>query len=110
MVVASTWCTVWTPFLVTTNHQGEHLVFHSLRHTCGAWLAMAGESIKVVQAVMRHSTPVLTLNTYGHLFPGQCESAPLKLASMMRGDKTPADLSRTSHVSGPEKSKTSKNA
>ncbi|EMI40552.1 tyrosine recombinase XerD [Rhodopirellula sp. SWK7] len=89
-------------FLIKTNHRGEHLVFHSLRHSCGAWLAMSGESIKVVQTVMRHSTPVLTLNTYGHLFPGQCESAPRSLAAMMRGDKTPAELSRTSHVSATE--------
>lgn len=85
-------------FLLRTNHQGEHLVFHSLRHVCGAWLAMSGESIKVVQAVMRHCTPVLTLNTYGHLFPGQCESAPLKLAAMMSVDKSSANLPRTSHV------------
>lgn len=85
-------------FLCRTNHEGEHLVFHSLRHTCGAWLAMAGESIKVVQTVMRHSTPVLTLNTYGHLFPGQCEGAPVKLASMMAGDKTFAKSSHTSHI------------
>lgn len=85
-------------FLMRTNHEGEHLVFHSLRHTCGAWLAMAGESIKVVQTVMRHSTPVLTLNTYGHLFPGQCEGAPVKLAAMMNSDKSPADLSRICHV------------
>ncbi len=97
-------------FLLRTNHQGEHLVFHSLRHTCGAWLSMSGESIKVVQAVMRHSTPVLTLNTYGHLFPGQCESAPVKLAAMMSGDKTSAELSRTSHVSGQKMPNRLKNA
>ncbi|MCS7467241.1 tyrosine-type recombinase/integrase [Stieleria sp. ICT_E10.1] len=71
-----------------TKHEGEHFVFHSLRHSCGAWLAIAGESIKVVQSVMRHSTPVLTLNNYGQLFPGQCEGAPVKLAAMMSDTKT----------------------
>ena len=29
-------------FLVAVNHEGEVLDFHSLRHTCGAWLAMSG--------------------------------------------------------------------
>ena len=85
-------------FLLRTNHDGEHLVFHSLRHTTGSWLAIAGESIKVVQTVMRHSTPVLTLNTYGHLFPGQCEGAPVKLAAMMTGDKDSASRSHIGHI------------
>ena len=58
-------------FLADVNHEGEHLDFHSLRHTCGAWLAMAGAHPKAVQAVMRHSTITLTMDTYGHLFPGQ---------------------------------------
>lgn len=84
-------------FLSRTNHEGEHLVFHSMRHTCGAWLAMSGESIKVVQTVMRHSTPVLTLNNYGHLFPGQCEGAPVKLAAMM-SDTENALWSHIGHI------------
>ena len=28
-------------FLASVNHDGEVVDFHSLRHTCGAWLAMA---------------------------------------------------------------------
>jgi integrase len=58
-------------FLSAMNHEGEHLDFHCLRHTCGAWLAMAGAHPKAVQSVMRHSTITLTMDTYGHLFPGQ---------------------------------------
>jgi len=55
-------------FLAVMNHDGEVLDFHSLRHTCGAWLAMTGEQPKVVQIVMRHSSVTLTLDTYGHLW------------------------------------------
>jgi len=58
-------------FLVALNHEQEMLDFHCLRHTCGAWLAMTGAHPKVVQQVMRHSTITLTMDTYGHLFPGQ---------------------------------------
>jgi integrase len=58
-------------FLLDVNHAGEKLDFHSLRHTCGAWLALAGAHPKAVQTLMRHSTITLTMDTYGHLFPGQ---------------------------------------
>ena len=40
-------------FLSDVNHEGEIFDFHSLRHTCGAWLAMTGVHPKVVQTVMR---------------------------------------------------------
>ena len=58
-------------FLAEKNHEGEIADFHSLRHTCGAWLAMAGAHPKAVQTIMRHSAITLTMDTYGHLFPGQ---------------------------------------
>jgi len=58
-------------FLVDVNHEGEVFDFHCLRHTCGAWLAMTGAHPKVVQQVMRHQSITLTMDTYGHLFPGQ---------------------------------------
>jgi integrase len=58
-------------FLHDVNQDGEVLDFHSLRHTCGAWLAMAGAHPKAVQTTMRHSAITLTMDTYGHLFPGQ---------------------------------------
>jgi integrase len=72
-------------FLLPVNHDGEHLDFHSLRHTCGAWLALAGCHPKVVQTVMRHSTITLTMDAYGHLFPGQVAEAIGKLPDMMNG-------------------------
>lgn len=74
-----------TDFLCERNHEGEVLDFHSLRHTCGAWLAMAGAHPKAVQAIMRHSTIVLTMDTYGHLFPGQEAETISRLPSMMGG-------------------------
>jgi len=72
-------------FLLATNHAGEFLDFHSLRHTCGAWLALAGCHPKVVQTVMRHSSITLTMDAYGHLFPGQVSDAIRKLPDMMHG-------------------------
>ncbi len=57
-------------FLKPTNESGDELDFHSLRHTCGAWLAIRGTQPKVIQSVMRHSTITLTMDTYGHLLEG----------------------------------------
>jgi integrase len=73
-------------FLVEVNHDGERLDFHSLRHTCGAWLAKSGAHAKTVQAVMRHSSITLTMDTYGHLFPGQEAEAVAQFSKMMAGD------------------------
>ena len=70
-------------FLTAENHEGEILDFHSLRHTCGAWLAMTGAHPKVVQTIMRHSTITLTMDTYGHLFPGQEAEAIARFPDML---------------------------
>jgi integrase len=50
-------------FLAERNHEGLVFHFHSLRHTSGALLALAGIPPKVVQAVMRHSTINLKMDT-----------------------------------------------
>lgn len=65
------WRRAESDFLAAVNHERESLDFHSLRDSCGAWLAMTRARPKAVQAVMRHSSITLTMDTYGHLFPGQ---------------------------------------
>jgi len=70
-------------FLADVNDDGAVLDFHALRHTCGAWSALSGAHPKAVQAVMRHSTITLTMDTYGHLFPGQEAETVARLPSMM---------------------------
>lgn len=71
-------------FLRPGNDEGEQLDFHALRHTCGAWLAIAGEHPKTIQTIMRHGTITLTMDRYGHLFPGTEAAAVAKLAAMMK--------------------------
>jgi integrase len=79
-------------FLCPKNHEGKVLDFHSLRHTCGAWLAMSGAQPKAVQAIMRHSSIVLTMDTYGHLFPGQEAETISRLPRMMGHEAAAAPL------------------
>lgn len=64
-------------FLSPIDDKNRRLHFHSLRHTCGAWLALNGENVKDVQEVMRHSCITLTMNQYDHLFPGRSKRAVL---------------------------------
>ncbi len=73
-------------FLAVANYDGEKLDFHALRHTCGAWLAMSGAHPKAIQTVMRHSAITLTMDTYGHLFPGQEAETVARLPKMVSND------------------------
>jgi integrase len=70
-------------FLAVGNHEGEVLDFHSLRHTCGSWLALQGVHPNVIKSVMRHSTITLTMDTYGHLLPDQHFDAVGGMAQML---------------------------
>ena len=44
---------------------------------------MTGAHPKVVQQVMRHSSITLTMDTYGHIFPGQETEAVGRLEGFM---------------------------
>ena len=65
--------------LKATNSEGEKIDFHALRHTTATWLIERGADIKTVQSVMRHSTIKLTMDLYGHLYPGSEAAAVSKL-------------------------------
>ena len=72
-------------FLAVTNHQGEELDFHALRHTTGSWLALQGIHPNIIKTVMRHSTITLTMDTYGHLLPDQHADAIGGMVNMLAG-------------------------
>jgi site-specific recombinase XerC len=41
---------------------------HDCRHSCASLLIRRGASVKAVQQRLGHSTPMVTLNVYAHLF------------------------------------------
>lgn len=43
---------------------------HALRHFYASALIAGGASVKQVQMVLGHASPVITLRTYAHLWPG----------------------------------------
>ena len=71
-------------FLRYQDSAGRYADFHSLRHTCGSWLAVAGVHPKVIQTVMRHSTIALTLDNYTHPFKADIAAAVSKLPDLSR--------------------------
>ena len=81
-------------FLRAEDSEGERLDFHSLRHTCASWLIAAGADVKTVQSVMRHSDIRLTLDRYGHLFPGK-EAAAIDLLGEVFNNRRPFEATGT---------------
>jgi hypothetical protein len=66
-------------FLKATNSEGDKIDFHALRHTTATWLIDEGADLKTLQSIMRHSTIKLTIDLYGHLYPGSEAAAASKL-------------------------------
>jgi integrase len=64
----------------------EGLRFHDLRHYFASLLISSGCDVKIVQARLRHSSPMTTLNTYSHLWPDSDETtrAAISAASLRR--------------------------
>ena len=49
----------------------ESITFHDLRHFFASALIHAGCSVKQVQAALGHKSAKVTLDVYGHLWPGE---------------------------------------
>ena len=47
--------------------QARRIRFHDLRHTTATLLLKAGAPLAVVQRILRHSSPTITTEIYGHL-------------------------------------------
>lgn len=73
-------------FLKLETSEGEILDFHALRHTTASWLINSGADITTVQSIMRHSTIKLTVDLYGHLFPGMEASATGRMRSFFANE------------------------
>ncbi len=57
---------------------------HGLRQTAASLAIAAGANIKVVQQMLGHATASMTLDLYGHLFPGQLDDVADRLDAIGR--------------------------
>jgi integrase len=56
---------------------------HDLRHTHGSHLLLAGVNVKVVSERLGHASVSFTLDTYGHVMPGQQAEAAAAAAALL---------------------------
>ena len=53
----------------------RHIRFHDLRHTHASALILSGVNVKTVQLRLGHSSAMMTLDTYSHLWPDSDDEA-----------------------------------
>jgi integrase len=70
--------------------------FHDLRHTCASLLIAKGASVKAVQKQLGHKSAVVTLDTYGHLFPDEMDRLAAALDATYRAARNGAGRSARS--------------
>jgi integrase len=58
------------------------LKFHTLRHSCGTFLANKGVHPKVIQEIMRHKDINLTMSRYTHTLQNQVADAVIKISEL----------------------------
>ena len=77
-VQRSPWVRTWRKMVTDANKiladRGEEQIpagtmLHTLRHTYASLLIKHGESVKVLQKRLGHSSAAITLDTYSHLWP-----------------------------------------
>ncbi len=56
---------------------------HDLRHSAASHLLSSGVPVHVVSARLGHSSPVVTLTTYGHILPRSDEQAAEVMAAVL---------------------------
>ncbi|MFK4789875.1 tyrosine-type recombinase/integrase [Microbacterium sp. ZW T5_56] len=73
----------------------DTVTLHTLRHTYASNLIAAGCDVVTVQRALGHSTPSITLNVYGHLWPTAGDRTRAAAASFMESVASFADSPRT---------------
>lgn len=63
----------------------EHRSFHHLRHTFASIAISAGLNVKAISMTLGHATIAETLDTYGHLMPGDNQSVTAAVANFLAG-------------------------
>lgn len=82
-----TFLPIWREALEGAKLEDPQPRFHDLRHTHASWLIERGAHPKEIQERMGHGSISITMDVYGHLFPGSDEKLALLLedAEEVRG-------------------------
>lgn len=90
------WKGLWRTATVAA---GVDATSHDLRHFAASALISGGASVKQVQAFLGHSSAVITLRTYAHLFPGDEDRTRNVLDAALSPARATADRVRTEAAS-----------
>ncbi|MDH3308303.1 MAG: site-specific integrase, partial [Acidimicrobiia bacterium] len=88
---------VWQPAIAEAQLP-ERLRIHDLRHTAAALLISQGAHPEAIKRHLGHSSIVVTMDVYGHLFPSEAESLAEALDSLYAQNQT--DKRRTKPSKG----------
>ncbi|MEA2024326.1 MAG: site-specific integrase [Actinomycetota bacterium] len=92
---------VWLP-AVRAAGVPDAVRMHDLRHTCASLLIAEGAHPKVIQEHLGHSSIIVTMDTYGHLYPSAMEKWAVRLNEMrtavVRGLPAPERLDTATTV------------
>jgi integrase len=83
------WQRLWLP---TRKAAGTEMDTHGLRHFFASALIAGGASVKQVQVVLGHSSAMITLRYYAHLWPGDEDRTRVVIDSTLRGLRTTCGL------------------
>jgi hypothetical protein len=89
-----------------TVAQLEPIGLHDARHAAASILIAAGVNAKALSVYMGHASPTITLDRYGHLFPGNEEEAAALIDSYLDriggADRVQLESTRSSSMSAHE--------
>ena len=84
----------------------ERFKLHELRHTYASRMIRAGTHPKVIQELLGHTKITVTMDTYGHLFPGMKREAVDKASPVLqkpKQDETKGETARDQEDISPAK-------
>jgi integrase len=82
---------------LATQQRGDMLRPHDLRHTCASLHIKHGTPPKVLSTMLGHASVAITLDRYGHLYPGDVHLYVDRLGEVALAAR--ADYLRTAAVS-----------
>ncbi len=66
----------------------KRITMHERRHTCASYFIAAGVNAKTLSTFLGHASVTITLDRYGHLFPGaEAEATALVDRYLDRSDR-----------------------
>ncbi|MCC6339060.1 MAG: site-specific integrase, partial [Acidimicrobiia bacterium] len=88
----------WAPAVLAAGLGG--LRIHDRRHTTASLAIAAGADVKLLQTMLGHASAVMTLDRYGHLFPGRGREVADRLDQIVAASRETRDEIHSRDIRG----------